>query len=896
MSRTPTQRRADAPRRGAPTPRRTDAPAHGGAGPAARAGLGRAVPAAILLAAALAAAGVPARAQVPTPESVLGFRVGADSMLASWAQIGAYLGRLAAASPKVRLDTLGRTTQGRPYLLVTISDPANLARRDALMAAQRRLADPRTLDSAGEARLVATQPAVVLISCSIHSTEIAASQMELELAWRLATDSALGTSLRDVVVLLVPSANPDGIDIVGDWYRRTRGTAYDGSAPPWLWHPYVGHDDNRDWFMLTQVETRLLTRVLYKQWFPEVVYDIHQMGGNGPRLFLPPFDDPVNPNLDGMIVEATNHVGTAMATALADAGLEGVQHESGFDLWWHGGNRTVPARHNMIGILSEAASARIASPVTLRPAELRQPARGVNYPLPWTGTRWRLRDIVDYELTASTELVRLAARERAAFVRRFVRAGRRAVEAGRTESPRDYLIPPAQRDEGARVQLANLLLATGIQIQRARAPFGTEGRTWPAGTLVIPLEQPFRAHVKDLFERQVYPERRQYPGGPLLPPYDVTGWTLPLTMGVAVDSTHEAVTADLEPVDSVAVMPGRIAGTGNVVLLANRSNGEATAVWRALAAGASVSIAPTSFAALGRTWPAGTVVVRGARAVLDRAAAELGFDGTAVPRLPAAAGAPTVRRVPRVGLYRSWNASMDEGWTRWVLERLGVAYTSLADSAVRAGGLRARFDVLILPSESPAQIRNGRPAGSVPPEYAGGLGAAGVEALRAFLQEGGTLVALDQASPFAISDLGAPATVAGGGRGGRGAPSPSRFSAPGSIFAVTVDRSAALASGMDSTAAVFLEASPLLDAAPGGRAVVSFPREGNPLLSGFVQGAELMAGRAALVEAPVGKGDAILFGFSPQHRGQTNATFKLLTNAILYGAARAAAAAGAGAP
>jgi hypothetical protein len=828
----------------------------------------------------------------PAPQTVLGFRVGADSSLASWRQIDDYLGRLAAASPRVRLDTLGATTQGRPYLLVTISDPANLARRAALMAAQRRLADPRTLDAAGEARLVETQPAVILISCSIHSTEIAASQMSLELAWWLATDSALGVALRDVVVLLVPSANPDGIDIVGDWYRRTKGTPFDGSSPPWLYHPYVGHDDNRDWFMLTQPETRFLTKVLYQDWFPEVMYDIHQMGGNGSRLFLPPFDDPVDPNLDGMIVEAINHVGTAMATAVTDAGFTGVEHQARFDLWWHGGNRSVPTRHNMIGILSEAASVRIASPVLLRPSDVRQPARGVHFPLPWAGGWWRLRDIVDYELTASEGLVRLAARERAEFVRRFVRAGRRAVEAGATGSPRAYLIPPVQRDEGARAQLADVLLATGIEIFRARAAFSAEGRTYPAGTLVIPLAQPFRAHVKDLFERQAYPERRQYPGGPLIPPYDVTGWTLPLTMAVAVDSVRTPVTADLERVDTVPVTPGRIAGSGDVVLLANRSNGEATAVWRALAAGAAVEFAPAPFEAAGRTWPPGTLVVRGARAVLERSAAELGFDAAAVPRLVAARGAATLRRVPRLGLYRSWNASMDEGWTRWVLERLGVPYTSIADSAMRAGGLRARFDVVILPSESPSQIRGGRPAGSVPPEYTGGLGAAGVEALRTFLQEGGTVIALDQASLFAVDDLGAPATVVLGGRSGRGAPEAPRFSAPGSIFEVNVDRSHPLASGMDSVAAIFLEASPVLEAAAGARAVASFRREGSPLLSGFVLGAELLAGRAALVEAPVGRGTAVLFGFSPQHRGQTNGTFKLLTNAILYGAARTVPAGG----
>ena len=834
------------------------------------------------------AAAAPLAAQVPTPQSVLGFRPGADSMLASWSQINDYMARLAASSPRVRLDTLGPTTQGRPYLLVTISDPGNLSRRAALMAAQRRLADPRTLDSATEAHLVASQPAVVLVSCAIHSTEIASSQMSLELAYRLATDSALGAALRNVVVLLVPSANPDGIDIVGDWYRRTRGTPYDGSSPPWLYHAYVGHDNNRDWFMLTQAETRHLTRVLYRMWFPEVVYDIHQMGANGSRLFLPPFDDPLNPNLDGALVEAISHVGTAMASALADAGRAGVEHRARFDLWWHGGNRSAPVRHNMIGILSEAASARIASPVQQRPGDLRQPARGTNYPLPWPGGWWRLRDIVDYELVASEALVRLASNERAEFVRRFVGAGRRAVEAGRSESPRFYLIPPSQRDEGARVQLANLLLATGIEMSRARAPFTAEGRSYPAGTLVIPLAQPFRAHVKDLFERQAYPERRLYPGGPLVPPYDVTGWTLPLTMAVTVDSVRGSLSADLEPVDTLAVTPGRVAGTGDVVLLANRSNAEATAVWRALAGGAVVELTTAPFDAAGRTWPEGTLVVRGARAALDRAAAELGFEAAAVPRLPSAAGALTLRRAPRVGLYRSWNGSMDEGWTRWVLERLGVPYASLTDSAARAGNLRSRFDVVILPSESPGQIRNGRPAGSAPPEYTGGLGAAGAEALRAFLQAGGTVVALDQASLFAIEDLAAPATVILGGRGPRDGQTVSRFSAPGSIFEVVVDRAHPVASGMDSTAAIFFESSPILDAAPGGRAIASYRREGSPLLSGFVQGGEMLAGRAALIEAPVGAGRVILFGFSPQHRAQTNGTFKLLTNSILYGAAQAA--------
>jgi len=836
-------------------------------------------------------------AQVPTPESVLGFRVGQDSMLASWRQIGDYFTRLAAASPKVRVDTLGPTTQGRPYLLVTISDPANLARRGELMADQSRLADPRTLGAGEEARLLRTQPAVILINCSIHSTEIAASQMSMELAWRLATDSTLGTYLRDVVVLLVPSANPDGIDIVGDWYRASRWTAWDGTNPPWLYHPYVGHDDNRDWFMITQPETRMLTRVLYRQWFPEVFYDLHQTGSNASRMFLPPFQDPVNPNLDPAIVEATGLVGTTMASALLDAGKTGIAHQQRYELWWHGGARSTPIRHNMVGILTEAASARIATPLCLPANQVRQPAMGIDYPAPWSGGCWRLRDIVDYELITSQALVRQAAQQRADFIARFIAAGRREVEAGRTSAPYAWILP-AEGDQGRRALLANTLIAAAVEVHRARSAFTADGRSYPAGSLVIRMDQPFRAHAKDLLEAQHYPDRRAYPGGPPQPPYDVAGWTLPLQMGVPAAALQSPLTADLERVDTVAITPGTIAGRGDVVLLDNRANGHITAAWRALAAGGSVEIAPAAFTASGRDWPAGTLVVRGARASVEAAARELGFDGVAAARVDLPAGG-VVRHTPRVALYRSWNGSMDEGWTRWVFEHLGVAYTTVTDSVIRAGALAQRFDVVILPSEDENAIANGRRPGTAPPQYTGGLGAPGERALRDFLAQGGTVIALDQSSRYAIARLGAPARVVrtsraldeDGSLGPATADSAgvSRFSAPGSIFEVTVDQGHPVASGLGSTVAVYFISSSILEAGAGSRVILGYARDHNPLLSGYVDGVEVLSGRAALVDAPVGRGRAILFGFRPQHRGQTHETFRLLTNAILFGAALAPA-------
>ncbi len=856
----------------------------------------------VLLSACTALALGPARiaAQAPTPAAFLGFSVGQDSMLASWRQIGDYFSRLAQTSPRVRVDTLGPTTQGRPFLLVTISDPANLARREQLMADQRRLADPRQLSAADEARLVREQPAVIVINCSIHSTEIGASQMSMELAWRLATDPAWAAALRDVVVLLVPSANPDGVDIVGDWYRASRWTAWDGSSPPWLYHPYVGHDNNRDWFMLTQVETRMLTRVLYRQWFPEVFYDVHQMSATGTRMFLPPFSDPVNPNLDPAIVGAMNLVGVTMAQALLDAGRTGVAHQARYDLWWHGGARSTPTRHNMVGILSEASSARLATPACFTAAQIRQPEIGVNFPAAWTPGCWRLRDIVDYELITSTTLVRLAAERRAEFVRRFVEAGRRAVTAGGS-APYAYLLPP-EGDAGARAHLANLLLATGVEVHRATRELNANGRTWPAGSIVVRMDQPFRAHAKDLLERQAYPDRRLFPGGPPQAPYDVAGWTLPLQMGVrAEEVTTPLGTSGLERVDTVLVEPGRVTGRGEVLLLANRSNAEIGAVWRALAAGGTVEMAGGTFRSEGHDWPAGTIIVRGARRAMEDAARAGGFEAVAVRAATAPTGSAAITRVPRVGLYRSWNAAMDEGWTRWVFEQLGVRYTTITDSTVRQGGLRARYDVIILPSESEAAIVSGRRAGTAPAGYTGGMGRAGVMALRTFLSDGGTVIALDQASRFAIDQLGAPAralqTTRGGedeggepaARTGRDSVPVFRFYAPGSIFEAALDRAHPIASGMDSTARVYFISSTILEAGPGARVIGTYPTGRNPLLSGYVDGWEVLSGRAALVEAPVGNGRVILFGFRPQHRGQTHGTYRLLTNAILYGAATASA-------
>ena len=810
-----------------------------------------------------------AQAPPQSPAAVLGFEPGADSVLADWGQISGYMNRLAATSSYVRVDTLGRTTEGRPFQLVAVTSPANQARLAAIKAAQRNLADPRTLSAGLRDSLRRSQPAVILISNNIHATEIASSQMGMTLVWRLATEPSLRALLDNVVVLVIPSMNPDGLDTTVSWYRQYKGTRYEGGPMPWLYHKYVGHDNNRDWFMVTQAETRLVTRMLYYEWFPELVYDVHQMGATGVRLFVPPFIDPVNPNLDPAIVAGINLIGATMSGALHDAGLTGVAHQLTYDLWWHGGFRSTPTRHNMVGVLTEAASARLASPLTLTTQQLRLPPQGINHPAPWTGGTWRLGDIVRYELVAAEALVKLAADNRGAVIDRFVALGQRQIELGKAGNPWAYVLPPHPRDPTARVALANVLRAGGVEVFRATAAFTADGSEYPAGTLVVPMAQPYRAHAKDLLEPQRYPRVEGRP------PYDVAGWTLPYTMGVVAVEVRAPFTTTLVAVDSAAVDAGRITGDGDLFVLPNSSNGASSAIAALLSAGQFVT-------------PRGdSVVVYGpqARRILTEYAVRYGFSARAIrgsrPRGPA-----TRNRLPRIALYQPYTASMDEGWTRWVFEQYGISYTTVHDSDVRAGKLRERFDVLVLPDETAERITAGLDSSRIPVQYAGGLGETGTAAISAFVRGGGTLVCLDASSSFAIQGLNLPVvnTLAGDASG----PQVSRFYAPGTIFGVLLGGSGAprdtsvVLSGVPDSLKVYFENSAAFEVRSPARALATYPTE--HIRSGYEQHGERLVGKAALAEVPVERGRVILFGFRPQFRGQPHGTFKVLFNAVLLAA------------
>ncbi|HVF90959.1 MAG TPA: M14 metallopeptidase family protein [Blastocatellia bacterium] len=760
--------------------------------------------------------------KVPSPRDVLGFTPGDDRKLASWDQFVDYFKRLDQASDRVVLQELGRTTLNRPFMLAVISSPANLARLDRFREIQRRLADPRALSgNQGEAeKLIAEGRAVVLITCGIHSTEVGANLVSMNIAHRLASDDSPDTRdiLEKCIVLLVPSLNPDGVDIVKNWYDKTLGTPAEGTGPPELYHHYTGHDNNRDWYAFTQVETRMTVDKVHNVWHPQIVHDIHQQGERGTRFFIPPYVEPWEPNVPPLIQAGVNFMGSSMAWEMASEGKAGVVTNGVYDAWTPG--RAYQHYHAGIRILSETASARLASPITV-PFDRQTPqinvdpkVRSWNYPLLWQGGEWRMADIVAYQQSGAFALMRNAAKHREKWLRDFYQIGKDAVRARRAGETVAFLIPPEKSPGGWREfglsRLESILARGGVEIKNAAAGFEAGGVKYPEGTRIIFMNQPYGAFAKTLLERQQYPDLREYPGGPPRRPYDVTAHTLPLLMGV------------------------------NVV--------EATAPFEAQLR--DVRPAPPD------------------------------------PRLLSAGGA-------RLGVYQSFQASMDEGWTRWVLDQHGIKYSSLLDREIRRGGLRARYDCILIPDQRPRQIVDGLPKDRYPEEVSGGIGAAGVRALNEFVEEGGTIITLNGASDFAVEQLGAPVTKALEGV------APRDFYCPGSILKIKFDPESRLARGVpplgssrDETIAWFETGSDFREDRRADTSTAFEPRNGNArviarfadakelLLSGWLLGAEKLAGKGAIVEVKKGKGRVILFAYRPQYRGQSVASFPFLFNAI----------------
>lgn len=815
-------------------------------------------------------------AKIPRPEEVLGFKVGADRKVADMHQIVDYFRKLAGESDRILLKEVGKTTQGNPFFVAIITSPENHKHLEKFRQYQQLLADPRKISEKEAERIITEGKAVVMINCSIHAAEIGASQMSVELAYDLATknDKKTHEILDNVILLLVPMHNPDGIQMVVDWYKKYLGTKYEGSRMPWLYHEYVGHDNNRDWYMFTQVESQLTIKV-HNAWHPQVILDMHQMGSNGARIFVPPYVDPYEPNVDPILRQQVAMMGTFIASKMTAEGKAGVMHSIWFDAW-------TPARayhhyHGGIRILTELASVKIATPVTVKFEELEDFVKkpSVKMPMPWKGGKWRLRDIVEYDYSAAEAVLTNAARLRENWLQNFYRIHKKAVT--RTRPPFAFLIPAKQRDFSTAVKMMKVLRMGGVEIHRAKESFWAGGHQYPEGTCIVYVAQPYGGFAKALLENQDYPDIREYPGGPLKRPYDVVAHTLPLLMGVDVTRVEKAFEAKGELLNKVRKPEGNIDQAGEVFGYAwgHATNDDLVALNRLVKKGYRVSWSAEQFEADGNTYPPGTMIIQNKKGLLDDLQSivkdlYVRFEGL---RVKPNTKAYELKKV-RLGLYKSWTASMDEGWTRWILEQYEFPFKSVYDKDIRRGNLNQDFDVIIFPDLKEEVIMNGIPEERIPPEYSGGIGEVGERNIKEFIQEGGTLITLNSAAEFALKRLYLTIEnrVADIDR--------KDFFVPGSILKVLNDTAHPIAYGYERDGAVFFRRSPVLDVKEG-KNVVKYPVH-NPLLSGWITGENHLYDKSALVDVPYGKGKIILIGFPVLYRGQAHATFKYLFNSIYY--------------
>jgi Predicted carboxypeptidase len=755
---------------------------------------------------------LPIVAQPPTPRSVLGFTPADDRTIADWTQIRNYLAKLDAESGRVLVREYGRTTLGKPMIVAFISSEQNIKDLDRFKAISQKLADPRKIQGPTEVeKLIGEGKTIVTISCSIHSTEIVGSQMSMNLAYELASsnDDETKEILDNTILLLIPSSNPDGIDIVADWYRKTLGTKSEGTSPPELYHHYAGHDNNRDWFMLNLKETQAITKLYWQEWFPQFVYDVHQMGQTGPRFVIPPFYDPPNPRIAPSILREVGLVGYKMAADLQAKNIAGVATNTTFDTWWHGGFRSAPYYHNSIGILSEAASADLMSPVTITREQLQRnrPARGLNSPLEtstahpdaWEGGVWRPSDINQIEITASRALLQMAAKFRPRYLRNFYERGKANLKLD-ASVPKAFVIMAGQPNAEAVSRFVEILRWQGIEVHEMTDELWVKHSPTedfheiPLGSFLVFTDQPKKNNVLSLFEKQVYPNRVNPTGQPD-PPYDVAGWTLPLQMGV---ETYDVW--DIREREKYSPTIKLITDTNRVRSIVN------------------LKVATEPFGM--------------------------------VPN--------PLKTRPRIGLYKPFTSSMDEGWTRLVFDNHQIKYTSISNEDIRQN--RLDLDTVILPADNENTIMSGLNANRYPSEYAGGIGEAGAENLKKFVENGGKLVCFDDSCGLVIKRFGLPVknVLDGVPR--------TAFYNPGSIVSLTVDTASPLAKGMSQvTPAYFTNSSAFeITSAPQTDLVtVAKYAEKDTLMSGWMLGTEKIAGKAALIEARYGKGKIILFGFRP---------------------------------
>jgi len=841
---------------------------------------------------------------VTSPEEFFGFQLGSDRKIARWDKIVEYFNKLQEQSDKIKVIDMGPSTEDHPFLLCIISSAKNLKNLEKIRKNNNRLADPEGLSKEEVKKLIKDGKAVICQSMSLHATEIGGTQMAPELTYDLLSrdDAETKRILDNVVFLMVPCFNPDGQIMVTDWYNEWVGTEYEGTGLPWLYHKYVGHDNNRDAFQTNMVESKYMAKIMFQDWTPQHYVDHHHMGSYGPRLYVPPYAEPIHPHADPLIWREHSWYGSHMAYRLEEEGKSGIINGAQFLAWGHLGFHWITIYHNIAGTLTESASARLASPLYIHPSQLTGDRRGTlptydpqtNFPNPWPGGWWRLRDIVEQQKISAWAALDMAARNKDTALKNAYLKAKRQTKRGAKGSPAAYIIPCTQHDPLTTAKMVEKLLVQGIKIHVAREEFIIDDVIYPAGSYVVDCAQPKSGLVKTLLGQTIYPDHpwtRARDGSPLRP-QDTATDTMFEYMGVRVDPVGVYPGDVLDPIEEAAWPEGCIVGTSRKgYALDCRINDSYTAVNRLLQGGADVSRTGCEVTCGDVCLPPGTFIVKAKKADLAKVAKDLKLAFHAVD---GDVGESTPVKAPRLGMYqRYWGGNMDEGWTRFVLESFEFPYTTLMDEEIKTGDLKKKYDTIILPNDAEAMIMGKdleeyykkRFGGAMsppnyPPEYRSGIGDEGVEALKKFVEEGGTLVCFDGACDFAISKLKLKLTNALDGLSSK------EFFCPGSTLHACVDPTHPAAYGMTADSLLFFWNSQAFNIVPSGEndkyeVVATYP-EREMLESGWLIGEGQLKRKAAMVVARHGEGKVVLIGFRPQHRAQTHGTYKLVFNS-LYG-------------
>ena len=879
----------------------------------------------------LALVAVAAHAAVTSPKEFLGFNIGDDYEVASYSQVEAYWKKLATQSNRMQLVDIGRTAEGRTQYLAIISSPANIRNLAKYRDISQKLAHAEGVSEAQAHQLAAEGKAVVWIDGGLHASESVGSQQLIETVYQLLdrTDPETMRLLNDTIVLCV-EANPDGQELIANWYMREKDPLKRSlDRLPKLYNRYVGHDDNRDFYMSNMPETANMNRQMWIEWFPQIVYDHHQTGPAGAVIFMPPFRDPFNFNLDPLIPLGIEMVGSAMHSRLVEEGKGGSAMRSGanYSTWWNGGLRTIAYFHNSIGLLTEIIGN--PTPIDIPLVAGKQLPSG-DWPLPVPPGKWHYRQSIDYDLTNNYAVLDFASKFREKLLFDSWRMGMNSIEKGSRDSwtitpkriaaleaagtppgsgsgqttfppelynrvlhdpayrdPRGYIVPADQADFPTAVKFINALLKNGINVLEANASFTVNGRTYPAHSYIVKTAQAFRPHVLDMFEPQDHPNDFKVPGGPPSAPYDITGWTLAKQMGVAYDRILDGFDgrfAKLTALQQPPAQPFRNASAG--YLISHRENDSFILINRLLQAKCEVDWFRNEITADGEDLGTGAIWVpatAAANTILEAGARQLGIRAHGLAAKPQ--GEPVRLSAVRVGLYDAYGGIAPAGWTRWLLEQFEFPFEVVYPKTLDAGDLRSRFDVLILvdgayPGNNASTPRREE---EIPAEYRDRIGRITRERslpeLKKFVETGGEIIAIG--SSARISDLlGVPVQNALAGLG------PEKFYIPGSLLRVEADNTNPLAYGMPKELDVFFDNSPAFRVSRGAAPVAKF--EGKEVLdSGWAWGQQYLDGSTAIVDAPVGEGRVVLFGPEVAFRAQPHGTFKFLFNAIYYGSAKA---------